>query len=70
MRLIVNGETREVEAESLAELWRAEAEALALEGPQGVAIAVNGEVAPRAAWETTPLAEGDRVEIVRAMRGG
>jgi sulfur carrier protein len=70
MRLIVNGEARETPARTLAELWQAEAAALEVDGPQGFAIAVNGEVAPRPEWEATALREGDRVEIVRAMRGG
>jgi len=34
------------------------------------AVAVNREVTPRAAYATTTLAEGDRVEIVRPMGGG
>lgn len=70
MRLIVNGEARDSQARNLAELWQAEAEALAADGPQGFAIAVNGEVTPRAEWAQTGLSDGDRVEIVRAMRGG
>lgn len=35
----------------------------------GVAVAVNDEVVPRASWDR-PLADGDRVEIVRAVQGG
>jgi sulfur carrier protein len=70
MRLIVNGEARESAARNLAELWQAEADALDLDGPQGFAIALNGEIAPRAKWQATSLSDGDRVEIVRAMRGG
>jgi sulfur carrier protein len=38
--------------------------------PRGVAVAVNGEVVPRAAWESTPLAEGDDVEVLTAVQGG
>jgi sulfur carrier protein len=37
---------------------------------RGVAVAVDGEVVPRAAWEQTRLAEGQRVEVVRAIQGG
>jgi sulfur carrier protein len=37
---------------------------------RGVAVAVDGEVVPRAAWETFSL-EGDaRVEVLSAMQGG
>jgi sulfur carrier protein len=38
--------------------------------PSGVAAAVNGEVVPRGSWATTPLREGDQVEVVTAVQGG
>lgn len=34
------------------------------------AVALNREVTPKSAYATTPLAEGDRIEIVRPMGGG
>ncbi len=37
---------------------------------RGVAVAVDGEVVPRAAWETFALAEGSNVEVLTAMQGG
>lgn len=37
---------------------------------RGVAVALNGAVVPRAAWERTWLSAGDDVEIVRARQGG
>ena len=37
---------------------------------RGVAVALNGAVVPRAAWEQTPLRAGDTIEIVRAKQGG
>lgn len=70
MRLIVNGEPREQEAGDLASLFAIEAEDKALTGPQGIAIALNGRVVRRSEWAKTPLNEGDRIEIVRAMQGG
>jgi sulfur carrier protein len=36
----------------------------------GVAVAVDGEVIPRAGWAATPLAEGARVEVLTAVQGG
>jgi sulfur carrier protein len=36
----------------------------------GVAVAVNDEVVRQAAWDSTPLADGDRVEILTAVQGG
>jgi sulfur carrier protein len=43
---------------------------LGLAGRKGVAAAVNGEVVPRASWESRPLAQGDRVLVIRATQGG
>jgi sulfur carrier protein len=37
---------------------------------RGVAVAVDAEVVPRAAWATTILADGDRVEVLVAVQGG
>lgn len=38
--------------------------------PRGAAVAVNGEVVPRERHLSTPVADGDTVEIVRAVQGG
>ncbi|MCN9239809.1 sulfur carrier protein ThiS [Streptomyces sp. NPDC052051] len=38
--------------------------------PSGVAAALNETVVPRAQWPSTPLADGDRVEILTAVQGG
>ena len=62
----VNGDARAVpERTTVAQL-------VALVGahPEGVAVAVNGEVVPRAALGARALREGDRVEIIRAVGGG
>ncbi|HXC45997.1 MAG TPA: sulfur carrier protein ThiS [Solirubrobacteraceae bacterium] len=37
---------------------------------RGVAVAVDGEVVPRADWSTFAIADGARVEVLRAMQGG
>jgi sulfur carrier protein len=37
---------------------------------RGIAVAVDGEVVPRSAWDKTPLAEGQKVEVVGAIQGG
>ena len=37
---------------------------------RGVAVAVNGEVVPRADWETFALTQDARVEVLTAMQGG
>ncbi len=37
---------------------------------RGVAVAVDGEVVPRAAWAAFALPEDARVEVLTAMQGG
>ena len=39
-------------------------------GKGGVAVALNGEVVPRADWAQTSLKSDDKVEIVQIVRGG
>lgn len=65
-RLTVNGVPREFDqpvtvASVVAELTTANA---------GVAVAVNDAVVPRGAWAATPLADGDRIEVLTAVQGG
>ena len=70
MRLTVNGQVRDTAATDLAALFAAEADDAGIHDAQGVAIAVNGRVVRRRDWEATPVRDGDRIEIVRAMQGG
>jgi sulfur carrier protein len=37
---------------------------------RGLAVAVDGEVVPRGAWEHASLQPGARVEILAAIQGG
>jgi sulfur carrier protein len=37
---------------------------------RGVAVAVDGEVVPRAQWDSFVLREHARVEVLTAMQGG
>ncbi|MEV5409131.1 sulfur carrier protein ThiS [Thermopolyspora sp. NPDC052614] len=66
MRIMINGKVAELpEGTTVAQAVRA------LTGmTTGVAVAVNDEVVARGAWETTPLAEADRVEVLTAVQGG
>ena len=66
--IVVNGEPRDLGAgTTVADVL----EALGVgPGRRGVAIAVDGEVVPRGAWEATALPDGARVEIVHAIQGG
>ncbi len=66
MRIMMNGKAAELPhgatvAQAVRELT---------EMTTGVAVAVNDEVVARGAWETTRLAEADRVEVLTAVQGG
>jgi sulfur carrier protein len=37
---------------------------------RGVAVAVDGEVVPRAQWASFPLQDDARIEVLTAMQGG
>ena len=37
---------------------------------EALAVAKNGAIVPRAALGTTPIGEGDQIELVRAVGGG
>ncbi len=38
--------------------------------PRTVAVERNGDLVPRARFAGTPLAAGDRIEVVRFVQGG
>ena len=66
IELLINGETRAFPAPlTLAQLI----ESLELAGKR-IAIEKNGEIVPRSQLADTPLASGDRLEIVVAVGGG
>jgi sulfur carrier protein len=66
--IVLNGERSEVRpGETLAQVL----ERLGVSpDARGVAVAVDGEVVPRACWEVFMLAEDARVEVLTAMQGG
>ena len=66
MQVTINGETRQVPeqitVDELVSLLRMQGKRLAIE--------VNREILPRSEYGDHRLADGDRVEIVRAIGGG
>jgi sulfur carrier protein len=66
MRIICNGEPRELEGSWTVERLLAE---FGLEAKH-VAVEVNLELVPRARHAERPLADGDRLEIVSLVGGG
>ncbi len=65
MRITVNGELKEIQVATLAQLCAALGY-----GDQRVATAVNGEFVPAGARPQLSLAEDDRIEIVAPRQGG
>lgn len=66
MNIVVNGTDQELPPGTTVEGVLA-----LLESPRtGVAVAVNGDVVPRSRWPETPLASGDRVEVLAPAQGG
>jgi len=65
MRVIINGETREISSTGLDALLGE----LEYEGTH-FAIAVNYDVLPKSRWAETALKSGDEIEIITPRQGG
>ncbi|BAF89551.1 thiamine-biosynthesis [Azorhizobium caulinodans ORS 571] len=66
-QLRVNGKDEQMAVKTVADLLGA----VGLDATRkGIAVAVNGAVVSRRAWEATALASGDAVEIIHAKQGG
>ena len=67
MEIDVNGEAAAFDGKNIPDLLIARG----FEPKQsGLAVAVNGAVVPRSAWEKTLLNHDDKVEIVQIVQGG
>lgn len=65
MKITLNGEARETESATVAELLRE----LQFE-PTSLAVAVDQSVVRRADFARHALKAGDQIEIIRAVQGG
>ena len=65
MRVIVNGEHREISSGSVDALLSE----LEYEGSH-FAIALNFDVLPKSRWAETPIKHGDEIEIITPRQGG
>ena len=63
----LNGESRDRDGATIVELL---ADLGVEDRARGVAVAVNGEIVPRAEWPSHHVESGDRVEALSAMQGG
>jgi len=66
MNIVVNGRAFELADGATATA----AVRLLTSAVSGVAVAVNGQVVRRSAWDSTPLTDGDQVEVLTAVQGG
>ncbi|MER5308883.1 sulfur carrier protein ThiS [Streptomyces sp. NPDC002773] len=66
MNVSVNGEPRELSGPLTLDALVA----TLTTSRSGVAAALNETVVPRGEWASTPLGEGDRVEVLTAVQGG
>jgi sulfur carrier protein len=62
----LNGEPRELPPGATVEMAVRE---LGADG-RGLAVALDGEVIPRAEWASTEVREGQQLEVLRAVQGG
>jgi thiamine biosynthesis protein ThiS len=66
LRLIINGQEREIQSSvNITELLLE----LEIKGSH-LAVALNSQVIPRDNYESTPISENDKIEIVTAVGGG
>jgi sulfur carrier protein len=65
MQITLNGTSRSTAAATVAALVRD----LGFDGKR-IAVERNGEIVPRSRYDDTPIADGDRFEIVGAVGGG
>jgi sulfur carrier protein len=68
MNVVLNGEAASLAAGATV------ADAVSAAGVEpegrGVAVAIEGEVVPRAQWDRRELRDGEAVEVVHAVQGG
>ena len=66
MRITVNGKPRDIEGETPLPAF------LQTYGidPRLVAVAINGDVVPKAGYDAARVREGDQIEVVRLVGGG
>ena len=66
MKATVNGDVLDLpDGATVGDVLRA------IKAPEsGIAVACGDVVVPRAAWDTTPVREGDGIEVLTAVQGG
>lgn len=65
MKLLINSEQKQFSGKNISELTRSLNMSI-----NGIAIAVNDKVIPKAEWEKSTLKENDKITIIKATQGG
>lgn len=66
MEIVINGEEKSIEGPSTVERLLRSLE-ISL---RGCAVELNREIVPRSEYASTPVKEGDRLEIIHMVGGG
>ena len=67
MKIFINNESREVpEKSSITSVLNH----LEIPADNGIAVALNQQVIPRTKWNETPVAEQDKILLVKITQGG
>ena len=66
MRITVNGKPREIDRETPLPAFL---QAYGID-PRLVAVAINGDVIPKAEYDAARVRDGDEIEVVRMVGGG
>lgn len=69
MNIVLNGQDRTIEGLPEAPTVVDLIEALSLKGDR-IAVEQNGDIVPRSTWAASPVAAGDKFEIVHFVGGG
>lgn len=69
MRLLINGQARQFSGLAPGATVQDLLAALALKADR-IAIEQNGSIVSRPTWQTTPVSDGDKFEIVHFVGGG
>jgi sulfur carrier protein len=68
MQIFINDDIKKINTESTTLIRILEEEGLS--ASEGIAIAINNKVIPKADWEKYLLKENDHLTIIKAVQGG
>ena len=66
MKLVINSEQKDFSGKNISEL----VQSLQMASTNGIALAVNEKVIPKAEWNKFQLNNNDKILIIKATQGG